>query len=246
LVSEDIRSGASLVTALLASNFRVSAALWIHDPNTDDWRLVIASPEVQELGKERSYRRVQEVLQKGDVPARIDLSRVILLSDEDPEVEYLRSLSRGERATSLVIPFSERIVAGRAVDSGYLYEAEVLSYVRDVSASLQRVAPLGAMIRSNVALPDAEYDFIVDNSYGPVFIELKATAKPLSTADLERIVARKMHGPFSLLLISRSGLTHSAEQRAAQIDRRFKWVRWASRADDERLREVLNELLGPR
>jgi len=268
LVAEDIRSGASLIDALLASNFKVSAAFWIHEANTDNWRLVIASPEVRELGKERSYRRVQAVLQKGDVAASIDLSRVMLLSDADPEVAYIRSLSRGDHATSLVVPFSERIVGGRFVDSGYLYETEALGYLRDVSAALQRVAPPNAIIRSNIVLPempagvtelpldavirssvalrDLGHDFIVDTGDGSVLIEAKATRRALPATDIEDLIVRKAHGSLPLLLIARSNLTPSAERLATRIRPRFKWVRWASREDDERLRHALNEFLSPR
>ncbi len=64
LAEELISDGANLLGELDRRNFPVEAMFWVHLPDQDYWRLVIASPLVAEEGGVAAYRRLGDLLRK--------------------------------------------------------------------------------------------------------------------------------------------------------------------------------------
>jgi hypothetical protein len=64
LVEKDIEDGRKLIEALDQADFRVHAALWFYFSDSEEWRLMIATPLVDEQGPKETYTRVQSVLAK--------------------------------------------------------------------------------------------------------------------------------------------------------------------------------------
>jgi hypothetical protein len=148
LVSRDVQSGAGLINALEVSGFEVVAAFWMYDSEAEDWRLVIASPDVRERGKAQSYRRVQSVIDRSAfLSGTLSLSRIALISDMEQGVDYLRSLSEGESVGTSLVPFGHTTVAGKVAEAGFAYRTESLRYQREVIAALQRIGPREATIQ---------------------------------------------------------------------------------------------------
>ena len=54
-----ISAGSELIRRLDESGLVIHAALWFYDPDSNDWRLIIASPEVLSKGLKTVYKEVQ-------------------------------------------------------------------------------------------------------------------------------------------------------------------------------------------
>lgn len=100
LVEALVSDGARLLRELDRQAFPVESMFWVHLPDADYWRLVIASTVVSEQGGRAAYRRLHELLQK--VPlAGITLEDISLLDLASPQLESFTSLARGtSRLTS--------------------------------------------------------------------------------------------------------------------------------------------------
>src|ERR1022692_2174161 len=62
LVEGLISDGAKLLRELDRENFLVESMFWIHLPDDDYWRLVIASPNVDKEGSAAGYGRINQIL----------------------------------------------------------------------------------------------------------------------------------------------------------------------------------------
>jgi hypothetical protein len=94
LVEELISDGARLLRELDRQNFPVESMFWIHLPDEDYWRLVIASPIVSQQGGVAGYGRLNELLQEIEL-AGITLEDISLLDPESQQFQSLRSLASG-------------------------------------------------------------------------------------------------------------------------------------------------------
>jgi hypothetical protein len=91
LVDSDIEAGRRLIEALDKSPLRVDAALWLYHPDLEEWRLVIATPMVDDEGLKAAYTAVQSVLRSLEEPSPIMLDRI---SIESPNDKLIRTLTR--------------------------------------------------------------------------------------------------------------------------------------------------------
>ncbi len=64
LTKEMIEAGADLTHRLDEAHLRVSASLWLYTPDSNLWRLIIASPAVRKDGPKKVYQKIQSVLPK--------------------------------------------------------------------------------------------------------------------------------------------------------------------------------------
>lgn len=115
----DEQAGRRLLKELDKRHFLIDAALWLHRPEEDDWRLVLATPLVNEFGPSEGYRRLQRVVQK--LPgARPSLSSIALVGSDDPFIGLLRSAIATGPGTHGV-RFSRNSINGVFVDDAYIY-----------------------------------------------------------------------------------------------------------------------------
>jgi hypothetical protein len=94
LVEELIGDGTRLLRQLDGQNFPVESMFWVHLPDEDYWRLVIASPLVNQQGGAAGYRRLNELLRQIEL-AGITLEDISLLDPESSQFQSLRSLAGG-------------------------------------------------------------------------------------------------------------------------------------------------------
>jgi hypothetical protein len=115
----DEQAGRRLLQELDKRHFPIDAALWLYRPEEDDWRLMLATPLVDEFGPSEGYRRLQRVVQK--VPGtRLSLSNVELASPEDPFITLLRSaISTGPGIHG--VRFSRNSINGVFIEDAYIY-----------------------------------------------------------------------------------------------------------------------------
>lgn len=93
LVDADLLTGWRLLLALYSpphkALFRIKAAFWFYYAESEDWRLVLASPLVDERGPLETYRLLQEVLFEFQ-PSDLDLQNTAVISPGDGIVKALR------------------------------------------------------------------------------------------------------------------------------------------------------------
>ncbi len=97
LVGSWIKAGERLTLALRHANFRVVASLWLYDATVNEWRLVIASPLVDQAGPLEAYRRVQLILRQKPDLKPLSLNDISVVSPNYPTVKLLRIASRKQR-----------------------------------------------------------------------------------------------------------------------------------------------------
>jgi hypothetical protein len=123
LVEQDIDGGRKLVQALDSAGFPVVAALWNYLPEDDSWRLLIASPKVNELGPRGAYEAIQDVLRKS--AAGIPLHCIVAVHADDPLVTELRIFAGTDPAPFLGSTYLQATSFGDTyIEKAYVYRAE--------------------------------------------------------------------------------------------------------------------------
>ncbi|MBP2708214.1 hypothetical protein JOL79_30985 [Microbispora sp. RL4-1S] len=249
LVKRDIHEGARLIQALIDDHFSVTAALWISPHDSDEWQLAIAMPMSNRTSRTAAYRLIQkELMSLGlDLP----LSRIRLISDDDPSIQNLRSLVEADTSgrTALKVSISEAF--GQSLDQGYIYALGPLKYEREVLSALQRMSDLGRMYEARAFLSnDAPgVDAIFATERRIVLVEIKALKKPVDQALIARTVAlynpaRELFPrPVAFLIISRSGFSAAAYDYAAIQAIKIGLAQWMGPEDDPALQVAVSMLL---
>lgn len=122
LVEPDIEDGSRLIHELDGKGFRALAALWFFLSEESEWRLLIASPIVDQEGPKKAYQMVQSVLE-GMSPTTLSLQNISVVSIRDPRVQLLgQAIQTGHDLTG--IRFSKNTVNGVFIDDAYIYRLE--------------------------------------------------------------------------------------------------------------------------
>lgn len=121
LSAEEKQFGKDLWDALRRqSAFPVTGALWLFDAERSGWKLVIASPRVEEIGARDSYRELAEATKA--IPATgAQLLQIELVGPNDPTYTALRSVF-GQAYSVEGARLNHSLVNGIFVEDAYLYE----------------------------------------------------------------------------------------------------------------------------
>lgn len=121
LAGEMTSAGAELITRLDKAGFSVFAALWLYLPESETWRLIIASPEVRLDGPKKAYKKIQSVLARIplDKP-RISLSDISVLDSKDPFITSLKAAIQTDKGIS-GIRLIKTSVNGHFIEDAYIY-----------------------------------------------------------------------------------------------------------------------------
>lgn len=94
LVTEDLRIGNDVIGLLTAAGIPVDDAFWVYAPQIDEWRLVLSSRKVKDLGVRNCYLAMSNALHESPLLKQIPLRRISLLSPDDEVVQRMRRLER--------------------------------------------------------------------------------------------------------------------------------------------------------
>lgn len=125
LVEQDLKDGKRLLEALNnpkpnGTSFRVKAAFWLYRPEWEEWRLVIATPLVDEQGPLATYAHLRKILDSIQ-PLSLSTHNISVVSPRrDPLVKALRGALR-IASDSEDVRFSGAMVGGTYVEDAYLY-----------------------------------------------------------------------------------------------------------------------------
>jgi hypothetical protein len=99
LVDAEVRFGQEVVEALDRAEVPYRAALWYFAPQYDEWRLLIATPLVNEEGSPKAYLRILKVLSKEPASNELPFTRVWLVKDDDPLIDAIAKSLHLRRGT---------------------------------------------------------------------------------------------------------------------------------------------------
>ncbi len=118
-----VEAGAELVGKLDDLGLHATAALWLFAPESNEWRLMLASPDVSTRGPRQVYELVRDAIalipHKNEAP----LSVIGLLQDDAPFVRLLRS-AIGTGPGIGRMRFSRNVINGHFIDDALIYRAE--------------------------------------------------------------------------------------------------------------------------
>lgn len=130
LRKEMIEAGKALIKRLANSNVNLSSAFWFYSPETNEWQLVLAFPQVDTDGPKKAYESIQSVLYPplGSSPQREDEHRVsplylqdiTVLSPNHPLVRSLKSAISTEMESE-GIQFTRSRIGDVFVEDTYIY-----------------------------------------------------------------------------------------------------------------------------
>ena len=123
LVEKNIGEGRRLLEALDSAGFRVLAALWFYLTEDEEWRLIIASPLIDEKGPRECYAFVQRTLEQLSPPSDISLKQISIVSPSHDLVKLLRmAISTGPGISG--IRFTRNTVNNVLIEDSYIYRMQ--------------------------------------------------------------------------------------------------------------------------
>lgn len=121
LSEQMISAGSELTRRLDEGGLAVSAALWFYNPESNDWRLIIASPDVHTKGLKTFYKEVQSVLKTiPEGQSTISLKDISVVDSSEPLIALLRVALRTSSGIS-GIRFSRNMINGTLIEDAYIY-----------------------------------------------------------------------------------------------------------------------------
>jgi hypothetical protein len=116
-----IETGAELTRLLDQAPLVVSASLWLYIPESNIWRLIIASPEVRTYGPKKVYQKIQPILsQILEEKLSIGLKDISVVENNNPLIALLRMAIRTGDGIS-GIRFSRNTINGHFIEDAYIY-----------------------------------------------------------------------------------------------------------------------------
>ena len=132
LVIELIQAGEKLIIALDKTNFKVTAAMWFYLSETNEWRLIIASPYVDSNGPKKSYEFIQEQLASlspgsemsndvaTDIVRYLSLENISVISPKDKLIKLMRP-ALGTTSGIFHIRFTKNAINNVLIEDAYIY-----------------------------------------------------------------------------------------------------------------------------
>jgi hypothetical protein len=123
LVEKDIEEARRLVEALDTADFVVRAALWYYLSDADEWRLIVASPLVDEKGPKEAYALIQEVLGKMSPPSKLSLGEISVVGPKHDLIRLLKvAIQTGPGISG--IRFTRNTINNTFIEDAYIYRMQ--------------------------------------------------------------------------------------------------------------------------
>ncbi len=114
-------AGAELLRKLDQAGTPIVAALWLFEPEINEWRLLFASPDVSTQGPRKVYERIRAALADlGDKAASAPFSMIGLLDPNDELIQLLKSAIHTGYGVAR-IRFSRNVIDGHFIDDALIY-----------------------------------------------------------------------------------------------------------------------------
>ncbi len=112
-------SGKELTKRLDDMGFVLVASFWLFLPDTGDWRLILATPMVDDKGPKATYTEVQKAL---DPELRgLSLNNISVVSPTQPIVKLLSIAIRTDATAVGSIRFTRNRINNLFIEDAYIY-----------------------------------------------------------------------------------------------------------------------------
>lgn len=119
LVKDDVSEGRKLIEYLDKTDFKVNSALWFYIPDSNKWKLILASDYPKKRSLKDAYNFIQEALKKADTKD-IALDNISIIKDDDDLIKLLRlALPVGHNMHE--IRFTRNVVNGIMIEDALVY-----------------------------------------------------------------------------------------------------------------------------
>jgi hypothetical protein len=121
LTKEMIESGAEITRLLDRAQLTVGASLWLYIPESNIWRLIVASPEVGTYGPKAVYQKIQSILsQIPEEQPSVGLKDISVVENDNALLSLLRiAIRTGDGISG--IRFSKNTINGQFIEDAYIY-----------------------------------------------------------------------------------------------------------------------------
>ena len=120
LVEVDLKMSERIVSALENHGIRVAAALWVHFPEYEDWRLVLASRDLDTLNLGDAYLKVNRITKEAGITVW-ESPTLFMMKTTDPFIRALRKVF-GKTASVLGMRLGGQVWGDRFVEDAYAYK----------------------------------------------------------------------------------------------------------------------------
>jgi hypothetical protein len=120
LVGIDLLKSERIVSALESSRVRVSVAIWVQFPEYEDWRLVIASKDLDDLDLGEAYLKVNRILKNAGMTVW-DIPLIFIMQTTDRFIRALRK-TFGKASTVVGMRLGAQTWGDRYVDEALAYK----------------------------------------------------------------------------------------------------------------------------
>jgi hypothetical protein len=117
LTEEMIQAGSALLANLDRSQFFVDAALWLYMAEMNQWRLLLATPEVHLDGPRKAYKRLIQALR--NAAAHVSPQDIAVVDTRDAFIQLLRKAVSIEGGHG--VRFSRNTIDGQFIEDAYIY-----------------------------------------------------------------------------------------------------------------------------
>ena len=121
LTSAMVEAGAELASKLDEMGVATTAALWLFEPELNEWRLVFASSEVATRGPREIYEKIRlAISQLKEKATAVPLSAVVLMDANADLIRLLRVALKTDGGINR-IRFSKNVINGHFIDDALIY-----------------------------------------------------------------------------------------------------------------------------
>jgi hypothetical protein len=124
LRSELLEAGKNLTKLLAASDLQLRWSFWLYASETNDWRLILATPLVDSEGPKKVYSRIREIV-SGSSDASLTLLNISVQGMQNAYVKALegdRFLQYDLKSSNLEIRLSRTRIGDVFVEDAVLYQ----------------------------------------------------------------------------------------------------------------------------
>lgn len=120
LVEVDLRKSEKIVSALEGSGVRVVVAMWVHFPEYEDWRFVLASRDLDTASLGDAYLKVNRTLNKAGFTVW-EIPPIFIMRTTDPFIRALRKVF-GKAASVVGMRLGGQVWGDRFIEDAYAYK----------------------------------------------------------------------------------------------------------------------------
>lgn len=116
-----IRAGAELTRKLDELRWPLLASLWLYISESNQWKLILASPLVASDGPKKSYETIQDALATIQAAeGAVSLSDIGVMEPENSLITLLRVAIRTDPTVG-GIRFTRNVINGHFIEDAYIY-----------------------------------------------------------------------------------------------------------------------------